>query len=200
MVKIIDSCNINLFEELCTDEKVPKRLLNRLRPARDDANRRAYTTLAKLVTSERCGSLQTSNAHLAEHVNSARAARFVHRLRSFGFEDGKVYRTAANFRALATGLHLSNEDSAVYDIHDMLKAYYNVSVKRFVDNVTKQVVEDILLGEDGPVKFFSQHYVLSLDSKDIEGIASEEESVAEERADLNRKIASLKEAIDICAE
>lgn len=52
-------------------------------------------------------------------------------------------------------VHLSNEDQAVRDIHDILKAYYKVAVKRFTDNVVLQVTERHLLGLEGTVRSLS---------------------------------------------
>jgi hypothetical protein len=49
-------------------------------------------------------------------------------------------------------VHLSNEDQAVNDIHDTLKAYYKVAMKRFTDNVVAQITERVLLGLEGSVK------------------------------------------------
>jgi len=34
-------------------------------------------------------------------------------------------------------VHLSNETLAIYNIYDILKAYYKVSLKRFIDNIPR---------------------------------------------------------------
>jgi hypothetical protein len=56
------------------------------------------------------------------------------------------------------GIHLSNDDQAVYDIHDMLKAYYKVDIKRLTINVI-QITERHILGAKGPVKFLSPNLI-----------------------------------------
>ena len=53
-------------------------------------------------------------------------------------------------------LHLSNEVSVIYDIHDTLKAYYKVAIKCFIDNVKNQVIQQNLLGLSGPVNIFRE--------------------------------------------
>lgn len=53
------------------------------------------------------------------------------------------------------GVYLSNEDQAVNDIHDILKAYYKVAMKRFTDNIVLQIGERLILNPDGPVKTLS---------------------------------------------
>jgi hypothetical protein len=65
------------------------------------------------------------------------------RLKAVGLEDGE-YQTI-NLTAITRAAHLSNEDQAVNDIHDILKAYYKVALKRFMDNVVLQIVERIYL-------------------------------------------------------
>lgn len=55
--------------------------------------------------------------------------------------------------------HLSNEDQAVYDIHDILKAYYKVALKRFTDSAVLQVVERCYFSLDGPVMLITPEYI-----------------------------------------
>ena len=44
----------------------------------------------------------------------------------------------SDLAAITRAAHLSNEDHAVNDIHDILKAYYKVALKRYMDNVVLQ--------------------------------------------------------------
>jgi hypothetical protein len=53
-------------------------------------------------------------------------------------------------------MYLSNEDQAVYNIHDILKAYYKVALKRFIDTLVLQVVERHYLGNKGPVRYIKR--------------------------------------------
>ncbi|KAK5214698.1 hypothetical protein LTS03_011882, partial [Exophiala xenobiotica] len=50
--------------------------------------------------------------------------------------------------------NLSNEDEAVYSIHDILKAYYKVAIKQIMDNVVVGVVERSWAGPVGFVGMF----------------------------------------------
>lgn len=56
------------------------------------------------------------------------------------------------------GVHISNEDQAINDIYDMLKAYYKLALKRFTDNVVIQVTKRLILGPDGPAKILSPDF------------------------------------------
>ncbi|KAL2849030.1 hypothetical protein BJX68DRAFT_255632 [Aspergillus pseudodeflectus] len=44
-------------------------------------------------------------------------------------------------------LHISNEDQAVHDIYDILKAYYKAALKRLTDNVIVQILPPEWIGE-----------------------------------------------------
>ncbi|KAL2845913.1 hypothetical protein BJY01DRAFT_247427 [Aspergillus pseudoustus] len=81
-------------------------------------------------------------------------------------------------------MHLSNEQQTVNDIHDILKAYYKIALKRFTDNVVLQVVERHILGPNGPVRAFSPDMVNDLDEAELMEIAGESFSTVSTRNDL----------------
>jgi len=58
---------------------------------------------------------------------------------------------------------MSNAQHTVFEVHDILKAYYKVARKRFVDNVCMQSSDYILVtGPKNPLKIFSPQFVGSL--------------------------------------
>ncbi|KFY50419.1 hypothetical protein V495_00273 [Pseudogymnoascus sp. VKM F-4514 (FW-929)] len=87
--------------------------------------------LRQIIADERSGILQTINHYFADTLANTREERVV------GLEDGQ-YQTI-DLAAITRAAHLSNEDQAVNDIHDILKAYYKVALKRYMDNVVLQV-------------------------------------------------------------
>lgn len=64
-----------------------------------------------------------------------------------------------DLKTLAMVTNLSNEDQLVYDIHDILKAYQNVAIKRLMDNMVMAVLERWWLGRSGFVMIFGSDFV-----------------------------------------
>lgn len=91
----------------------------------------------------------------------------------------------------------SNEEHIQEDIHDILKSYYKVARKRFVDNVYHQAVEHCLLvGPDSPLNVFSENWVVLKEKEQLEAIAGESRSTKNRRSALKKEIEDLKAAIE----
>lgn len=89
---------------------------------------------------------------------------------------------------------MSNLDHAVQDLHDILKSYYKVARKRFVDVVCMQAVDfHLIAGPDTPFKVFSPTYVMDLSSEQLQEIAGETSIKQQKRANLKREIKNLEE-------
>ena len=87
---------------------------------------------------------------------------------------------------------VSNTDLIIRDLHDILKSYYKVARKRFVDVVCMQAVDHYLLtGPDAPVKLFSPSFVSGLTDEQLDRIAGEDVSKRNKRAELRREIENL---------
>ena len=88
---------------------------------------------------------------------------------------------------------LSNTDHLVQDMHDILKAYYKVARKRFVDNVCMLVAyHQLITGPDTPLKLFSTKFVTSLSDQQLDEIAGEDAALRRRRAALNKEIENLR--------
>lgn len=89
--------------------------------------------------------------------------------------------------------NLSNAEHTVQDLHDILKAYYKVARKRFVDIVCMQgAVYHLISGPDASVRFFSPAFVTELKADALEMIAGESVSMRTKRRELIRKIGNLE--------
>lgn len=108
------------------------------------------------------------------------------------FEDhsrGRVVR----IDDIAHHYHMSNREHTVQDIHDILKSYYKVARKRFVDNICMQAVDYCLVtGPETPTKLFSPSFVNGLTKEQLEEIAGEEAALKRRRRQLRKEIADLK--------
>lgn len=88
---------------------------------------------------------------------------------------------------------MSNDEYAAQDIHDILKSYYKVARKRFVDNVCMQAADYYLVrGPATPMKLFSPSMVNKLTNEQLEEIAGEESTVHRRRLQLKKEIQDLE--------
>jgi hypothetical protein len=88
---------------------------------------------------------------------------------------------------------MSNVKHTVLDIHDILKSYYKVSLKRFVDNVCMQATDyHLVTGPNTPLKLLSPAFVHGLTVDQLEDIAGEDASLKRKRKQLKREIDELE--------
>ena len=86
----------------------------------------------------------------------------------------------------------SNADHTIRDLHDILKSYYKVARKRFVDVMCMQAVDHHLItGPTAPISLFSPSFVSKLDKDQLERIAGEDISTKRKREELKREIENL---------
>ena len=97
-------------------------------------------------------------------------------------------------------LHMSNSQNLEDEIHDTLKAYYEIARDDFVEYVNQLIVEPYLNDMEGTVLFFSPIYVAGLKDKDIEVLAAEDENTVRERKTLRETLARLRKAEEIARE
>lgn len=192
---IVDQYLKLTFQKVVGDPHVLQNLEQFLRPNILEGHSKADEELRKLLDDERGGILQTVNHYLAETLAKIRSDRAVQRLKNAGYYNGSHHNL--NIEKLAAVGHISNDDTAVYDIHDTVKSYYKVAMKRFLDNVIIQVVERHVLGPNTPLRLFSPDFVDDLEDDQVKFIAVESSSTSMARSDLTTKLARLQKALDI---
>lgn len=88
---------------------------------------------------------------------------------------------------------VGNDDYDVLTVHDVLKAYYKVARKRFVDNVCLQATDHFLIaGPKGPLRLLSPSYVQDLTDDQLETIAGEDAGLKRRRNKLHKEIRELE--------
>ncbi|KAK3670782.1 hypothetical protein LTR78_009354 [Recurvomyces mirabilis] len=93
---------------------------------------------------------------------------------------------------------MSNETHTVQDIHDILRSYYKVAIKRFVDNVLKQATDHFLIsGPETPLILFSPLFVSVLSPEDLDHLAGEAMETIRLRTRLDKQLSSLDQARSI---
>jgi hypothetical protein len=193
-----------LLEEVCPDTCVRQELWETLLL---DKLQEAYTKAMDhanfLLKIERQGILTTCNHYFNSNLQNARGERVIAALKRSGTyqrlsleeQDGWVF-TDAQMSNLS--IDRSNIDQVREDIHDILKSYYKVSRKRFVDVVCQQVIYHFLLNsERSPLKLFSTDLVLSLSDDQLNAIASEDLGTKFERERLTQEVARLEMAVKV---
>jgi hypothetical protein len=197
--KSLSAFNAKVFAAKIPDDDLKQNLRARLQPLERSAFGRAKGCLMQILRDEKEGILQTVNNYFAETVSSIREERVRARLYDMGLQDDNmVYSVSLN--QVMSRLHLSNEDQAVHDIHDILKAYYKVALKRFTDNVILQVTERHLLGPEGPVKILSPEWIGEFSDADLADVASENFATSSARNELQARLDKLHRALDIARQ
>jgi hypothetical protein len=192
----VDTFNKVLLASLISDDDMQVKLKGRLSRAATSISSRVQDHLLQILTDERGGILQTVNHYFADNLTANRQERVLHRLTALGIKDGQYMDVAQVMK----GVHISNEDQAVNDIHDMLKAYYKLALKRFTDNIVIQVTERIILGSDGPVRILSPDFVGDLQDRDLEDLAGENFATSSLRNELVGKCERFQNALEIARQ
>ncbi|KAK7189313.1 hypothetical protein DPSP01_012984 [Paraphaeosphaeria sporulosa] len=192
----IQKFNEAVFVERISDDDLRMKLMAKLSHGHSNIHDEAGQQLTIILNDERGGILQTVNHYFADTLSAIREERVLARLEAAGVEDG----CAVDLTQMLKSIHLSNEDQAVNDIHDTLKAYYKVALKRFTDNVVLQVTERLYLGPDGPVKSLSPNMIGDLQDGELTDLAGENFVTSSTRNELLNKYERFQKALEIARQ
>ncbi|KAF8476211.1 P-loop containing nucleoside triphosphate hydrolase protein [Kalaharituber pfeilii] len=199
---VVDSFVDTLLKYVCADEELESRIHMRLEQRVKKGYVDAEEELKNILKSERDGVLLTLDEGYVVELQKARNQRNLLALKkvdlSVSNESGKDKFEV--LESILSAVSPSNEVQTVNDIHDILKAFYYIAQKRFVDTVVAQVVErHFLAKEDAPAKCFSPEWVASLGVQELQGIAGEDRDVSARRAELLEKLEKWKAARKVAA-
>ena len=136
--------------------------------------------------------LDHSNLCVAKSLGS-RQTRLRLNLSDKSFSDCQ-HGTVVRLEDIAQNHPLSNADHVIQEIHDILKSYYKLARKRFVDCVRMQVADYFLItGSDTPLSLFSPTFVASMSPEQLEEVAGEDVALKRRRAQLEKEIKQLQE-------
>ncbi|KAK8062970.1 hypothetical protein PG997_015067 [Apiospora hydei] len=100
----------------------------------------------------------------------------------------------ASLDAMYARIHPSAAQHTEEEAHDILKAYYELSLRTFIEHVNMRIVEGMLVSLQGPLKGLSTEYLMSLSEAEIEELAREDETKQVQREQCLARIARLTEA------
>lgn len=193
--KAISSFNRALHTSLIGDEIVRQRLLSNLARAAALRYESAQKRVDELLENEQ-NNPTTMNPEFTVKLNELKHARFLARLRECGFsEDGEVRISWEDAQNIYRGDFTDHETGAINDLHDILKAYYEISLPRFKDNMCNAVIKPLVDGPSSPLKFFTPEYVNYLEDEELNALTAEADEAREQRQELNLSISKMQEAL-----
>ncbi|KAM0285959.1 hypothetical protein ACHAQH_001147 [Verticillium albo-atrum] len=204
-----------MLKQVCPEEDVRDQLWNMVLGKKlVNAYRKAMNHAIFLLDIERNGPPYTLNHYFNNNLQEARGRRLGNSIEKHGMKGNicifnekergyKAIDNSSSSIALKSdsiskiAANKSNKAHTQEDIHDILKSYYKVARKRFVDVVCQQVVFRYLLdAKDSPLRIFSPELVLELDDKQLRAIAGEDSLTRSKREQLVRDIEGLQKAAD----
>lgn len=201
-------------KEICPDPKVREQLWdNVLLEELQKSYARSMNNAKFLLEIEREGKPLTLNHYFNDNIQKTQNSRFVASLRKLSgsskLEDDKTVPSAGG-EEKPRGIFLpfsqlenmtfnkANSEQVREELHDVLKSYYKVSRKRFVDVVYQQAINYFLLrGRDSPLQIFTIDMVSKLSADQLDMIAGEDAPVKECREKLDREIENYQKALKV---
>ena len=204
------------LDAVCKDPITRKKIMSLISEVTVRSKDRFLALLSQRVDDILSRHLQTNNPAFEQKVSEARKRRFhaaLERYKSSRTRQPKVLtsnesgddgnRLVIDMRdvdALFAELHMSNSQNLEDEVHDTLKAYYEIARDDFIEYVTQLIVEPYLNDPKGPVLFFSPVYVAGLKDEDIQSLGQEDETNVRKRAEKEETLARLNRAEQIARE
>ncbi|TVY63650.1 Dynamin-1-like protein [Fusarium oxysporum f. sp. cubense] len=145
--------------------------------------------------------LQTTNNEFRTKLEAWRMLRYARAFyQGTGGDKPQDLISSQTLRNMWTSMDLSDQNRMVYDIHDVIKVYYGISLESFISHVTQTIVEGFVMDKDGPLSKMTTEYVLSLPKQEVSDITKEDETTGQLREQLNSDIKKLEGAQEIAKD
>ena len=192
-----------IVSKVSSDVMTPSKIRSLIRKRNENAATTHGTRLSSHFNDIVSKHLQTQNEAFEKKIREARLLRFQTALQRYANSKKPAFGQTASTpeseyelkidlretEALFAELHISNSQNLANEIHDTLKAYYEIKREDFIEFVTGLIVESYLYDVEGPMMFLSPVHVAELTDSEIEDLAAEHETVGADRA---RKEATLE--------
>ena len=163
-----------------------------------EAYQRAIKHANFVIDIELNGRPMTANDSFNNDLRRARAERLLEGMQKIATDQTQKLISIRTDEVIQLTTSKANADQVKEDIHDILKSYYKVSLKRFVDVVCRQVVDHFLLsGAGNPLQILTPALVTQLSDSQLERIAGENTTTKRERQRVKAEIQGLEAAIKI---
>ncbi|KAH0541846.1 hypothetical protein FGG08_003730 [Glutinoglossum americanum] len=202
---IQDSTKV-LLSAICEDNAVRLNLEAKLSLFNLQAIRESEPELDSLIQDLREKPLQTYNPLFGKKIEQARRLRFNNALSRYLQQTGQLGNIYGGRMVdldpshLFDELHISKSRNLADDIHDTLKAYYDLEVVEFVGAVNSHITERYVTSPKGPARGFSPSWVGELPKEQLAELASESGEVIAKRKEIEGLLERLRLAEKILAE
>lgn len=189
-----------LLQALIEDQRIREELWTCLQDDLLNGYQRACEHAKFVMNMELNGRPVTYNHYFNDNLQRARLGRqrsILIGLETHG-QNTKVELQKVQALLASAVENKSNADQVREDIHDMLKSYYKVARKRFVDNICQQAINHFLLdGNQSPVKVFTADWVAKLSDSRLSRIAGEDVVTLAARKRLETELEGLRKALEV---
>ncbi|RYP10249.1 hypothetical protein DL764_000741 [Monosporascus ibericus] len=197
---------VETINEVCPDTRVREQLWESfLLEELQRSYTRALDHTRFLLDIEREGTPLTLNHYFNDSLQTGQGKRLVQALKNLAVDEPQeesdkgrdgVFLLWSQLKNLS--VNKANSEHVREYMHDVLKSYYKVSRKRFVDVVVQQAVGHFLLrGPDSPLRIFTTDMVLGLNDEQLEMIAAEDAPVRLYREKLDHDIEKFEGALKV---
>jgi hypothetical protein len=197
----------------CGDQRLGQNILSFLMDDLMEKYRQALSMAEFLLRIERDGTPMTQNHYLNSNLQKWSVSTAYYQLCVANIHFSRHERISSEVKESSFSLkhdessrgecvrvsdltrihHMSNLQQTVQDIHDILKSYYKVARKRFIDNMCMQAADYYLVtGPAAPMKLFSPSWVYNLSREQLDQIAGEEAVVRRKRRQLQKQVKELE--------
>ncbi|KAI9710432.1 MAG: hypothetical protein M1828_002162 [Chrysothrix sp. TS-e1954] len=167
---------MDLLSVVCPVVRVQRGVMSLLMDHLREKYRSAMTHTKFLLEVELDGTPATLNHYFNENLEKC--------------QYGEVVRVEDIMQSRPT----SNADHDIQDLHDILKSYYKVARKRFVDSLRMQAADYYLItGPKTPLKLFSPELVAGMTLEQLEEVAGEDLIIKRRRAQLKKEQKDLED-------
>ena len=189
-----------ILRHVCSDERTFEGLKNQLM---DELRRRYKCSIHQvefILEVERLGTFITKNHYYAHALKKLRIERSHKERKKFhadlriGTSGDGNFREESDDHLSQAGGSQSDFEHTIDDMHDILKAYYKVARKRFIDIVIAQAADYyLLIGSKSPLNILTLDFIYEMSKDQREIIAGEDSAVKKKRDYFRAQIKRLEE-------
>ncbi|KAL8902671.1 MAG: hypothetical protein Q9207_004473 [Kuettlingeria erythrocarpa] len=192
IVALVHDFIVNLLHEVCEDEHIRIGVYNAITDQLAERYKKAIDHAKFILHVERSGTPLTTNHYFADNLEKSRTKRMRDSLKTQTIEISG-YGAMVQVDSMIQGSTGSNTEHTIQDLHDILRSYYKVARKRFVDVLCMQAADyHLVKGPDAPARVFTPAFVSGLTAEQLEQIAGEEMVSKKKREGLMREIGNLQ--------
>jgi hypothetical protein len=170
-----------LMSALCSDRQIKSSLWSFMLDELINRYKKSVEHIRFILRTERQGTLLTETNRFSKNLFEARLARFM-----------ASVQVPLSLEKIRECVPIGNLEHTVGDIHNILRAYYEIARERFVDTVCIQGLDyHLLSGPATPLRVLTPDFIIGIKPEQLQMIAGEDTVSISRRATLRKEIDSL---------